>query len=100
MNYKTICEEIINHSLLGGKVLELKEAKTKNANSVPNVVESSMLPVSVPEESSRFDRILENVLEIHSSGETKYYCKLCDAPCAPSSIMPHILGFKHALRCV
>ncbi|GFT30445.1 hypothetical protein NPIL_224221, partial [Nephila pilipes] len=129
MNYKTICEEIIIHSLLGGKVLELKEAKTKNANSIPNVVESSMLPVSVPEESSRFDRIpsdvervelshvvssiqgicdevknvlilLENVLEIHSSGETKYYCKLCDAPCAPSSIMPHILGFKHALRCV
>ncbi|GFT88097.1 uncharacterized protein NPIL_600231 [Nephila pilipes] len=101
----------------------------KNAISITNVAGPSMLPVSVPEESSQFHKIpsdmervelsravspiqgicdrvqkplilLENVLEIHSHNETKYYCELCDAPCRLSSIMPHILGYKHTLQCL
>ncbi|GFT91986.1 hypothetical protein NPIL_344281, partial [Nephila pilipes] len=51
---------------------------TKNANSVPNVVESSMLPVSVPEESSRFDRIPSDVERVELSHVVSSIQGICD----------------------
>ncbi|CAL1295285.1 unnamed protein product [Larinioides sclopetarius] len=40
------------------------------------------------------------VWEIKGETETTYYCNLCDAPCGPSSVMPHITGFKHRIQCL
>ncbi|GFY43331.1 uncharacterized protein TNIN_332081, partial [Trichonephila inaurata madagascariensis] len=43
---------------------------------------------------------LDYVWEIRSTSETTYYCKLCDSPCAFITIMSHLNGFKHQLKCL
>ncbi|XP_015905225.1 uncharacterized protein [Parasteatoda tepidariorum] len=46
------------------------------------------------------DDVVEVRPPIEGVRDISYLCKICEAQCVPNSIMKHLTGFKHYLRCL
>ncbi|GIX96308.1 hypothetical protein CEXT_228341 [Caerostris extrusa] len=69
----------------GMKRIELFHATSKIQNLCEEVLNCSIVG-------------MKYVWEVRGKREITYYCSLCESPCAVSSIMPHLTGYKHRLR--
>ncbi|GIX82787.1 uncharacterized protein CDAR_377821 [Caerostris darwini] len=69
----------------GMKRIELFHATSKIQNLCEEVLNCSIVG-------------MKYVWEVRGKREITYYCSLCESPCAVTSIMPHLTGYKHRLR--
>ncbi|GFQ78802.1 uncharacterized protein TNCT_593341 [Trichonephila clavata] len=131
--YCSICQlQLSSEATLQSHLNGKRHLKNQKSKSVPEITQSTFLPVTISKEHDPYDRslppvgmervelfnevstiqrkcdtnndniliVLENVWEIRSPVERTFYCKLCDSPCASISIMAHLNGFKHQLKCL